>query len=149
MSHPITQKFLLVGSQFVQGAQAVLAKGLSQSARVALVAEPSNPYDPLAVKVWVDRAQVADSADLDDALGLFGLSLGAIEWPLALGHLGASRETKVAKAAAKAGLTFDVVAKWHQLAEGDRASGSLRFEGSGHVTIEVTAALASHEPLGG
>ena len=44
-------KFLLVGSQFAPGAPAMLAKGLAQRAQVALIADPTNPYDAQAVKV--------------------------------------------------------------------------------------------------
>ena len=106
-------KFLLVGTAFTPGASAVIAKGLGQRAQVALVAEPENPYDAQAVRVFVTRDEVHESPELTEALAAFGLSVETIQWPLQLGHLGAKAETKAAKAAIAGGHHFELCMKWH------------------------------------
>ena len=135
-------KFLLVGTGFTPGAVAVIAKGLRQNARVALVAEPENPYDAMAVRVFVTRDEVAQSAELAEALAPFGLSVETIQWPLQLGHLGAKAETKAAKAAIAGGHNFALCAKWHGVrAQPDNAewgaSGHLIQHGNGTNLVEV------------
>lgn len=120
-------KFLLVGSFATKGAAAVIAKGLPQHAEVRLVAEPGNPYDPLAVKVYVARGVLRDSEALAEALAGSGLSEATlwsedgVLWegehgadPLfPLGHLGAKYETKAAKAALREGWQFRLAREWH------------------------------------
>ena len=128
-------KFLLVGTGFTPGASAVIAKGLRQNALVTLVAEPENPYDAQAVRVFVARDEVVESPELAEALGGFGLSVDAIQWPLQLGHLGAKAETKAAKAAVAGGHHFALCAKWHDL--GGPAVGRLIQHGNGTNLVEV------------
>lgn len=128
-------KFLLVGTQFSQGAPALLAAGLPQGARVELRADPTNPYDPLAVRVYALREEVKESPALEEALAGHALALAALEWPFPLGHLGANEGTKAAKLARSAGLRFFLAAEWHNLPEATRAEGRLVFEGSGAITI--------------
>ncbi len=50
MTHPLL--FPLVGSHFRPPASLVLAS-LPAGSRVRLAPEPSNPYDPAAIQVWV------------------------------------------------------------------------------------------------
>ena len=130
-------KFLLVGTQFSPGATALITKGLAQRAQVTLRAEPENPYDSLAVRVFVPRESVLTSPDLDEALAAFGLTYATLEWPFALGHLGATQVTKAAKAALREGHQFSVVSEWHQLPEAARSSGRLIQHGNGTNLIEL------------
>ena len=132
-------KFLLVGTQFALGAAALLASGLPQRAPVALVADPDNPYDSLAVRVLVARSAVVESPDLSFALAGAGLDLDSIVWPAMLGHLGASRETKAAKRTMQAGLHFATAKDWHSLREAERTAGTLEFQGGGSILIDVAA----------
>lgn len=131
-------KFLLVGSQFAPGAPAMLAKGLPQRAEVLLQAEPDNPYDALAVKVLVGKSQVVRGPELEEALAGHAIAWDDLTFPFMLGHLGASMETKAAKAAVKAGLKFMGVKAWHELAPEARSRGVLVFEGFGPITVEVS-----------
>ena len=130
-------KFLLVGQMFSQGAPALIAKGLPQRAEVTLRAEPENPYDANAVKVWVDRDAVMVTDELTEALAAFGMSLETIEWPLAIGHLGAKAETKAAKAASREGHQFALCAAWHRLSEPTRSVGKLVQYPNGSNFVEV------------
>lgn len=132
--------FLLVGQAFTQAARAVIALGLPQRAFVELRAEPDNPYDAQAVRVLVSRDSVTDSSELDEALAAFGLTVATVEWPLALGHLGAKATTKAAKAALQAQHTFALCETWHRLAEGQREVGRLVQYGDGTVLVEVEGA---------
>ena len=127
-------KYLLVGSQFCQGAPAVLAHGLAQRTPVVLRAEPDNAYDPLAVQVFVAKDNIRESEALAMALIGFGTSLEDTPEEVLLGHLGASRETKVAKVARSAGLTHGLTTDWHN--RGSCATGRVTFEGCGVVTVE-------------
>ena len=127
-------RFLLVGTHFAPGAAAVIAKGLGQGAKVELRAEPDNPYDAQAVKVWVERDAVAEGPELEEALTGFGLSVASIAWPLALGHLGAKYETKAAKAALREGHQFR-----HGANEAVRGAGRLIQHANGTCLVEVAA----------
>ena len=130
-------KFLLVGQRFSQGAPALIAKGLPQRAEVTLRAEPDNPYDANAVRVFVARDSVVSSPELDEALAAFGLSVGAMEWPLAIGHLGATAVTKAAKAALREGHQFALCGEWHRLSEPARTVGKLVQHLNGSNFVEV------------
>ena len=130
-------KFLLVGSMFSQGAPALIAKGLRQGAPVSLVAEPENPYDANAVKVFVAREDVLASPELDEALAEFALTLATMEWPFAIGHLGAKYETKAAKAALREGHQFCLVLDWKGLPEASRSVGRLIQHPNGSNFVEV------------
>lgn len=132
-------KFLLVGVTFAQGAPALLAKGLPQYAAVELRAEPDNPYDSNAVRVYVARDAVAESGELSEALAGFGLSVETLGWPFALGHLGASYVTKAAKRALAEGHQFRLVSEWHQLPEEARNVGRLILHANGTILVEVGA----------
>jgi len=107
-------KFLLVGQAFHPGAHDIIARGFIQATPVLLIPEPSNPFDPLAVRVAVERKDVIDSPALTDALLGFGLTLDSVVWPFDLGHLAAKYETKTAKAARAAGHSFELCAEWHK-----------------------------------
>ena len=131
-------RFLLVGTHFAPGAVAVIAKGLGQGAKVTLRAEPDNPYDAQAVKVWVERDAVAEGPELEEALAGFGLSVASIAWPLALGHLGAKYETKAAKVALREGHQFRLVSDWHGANEATRGTGRLIQHANGTCLVEVT-----------
>jgi len=131
-------KFLLVGTMFTQGAPAIVAKGLAQGASVTLRAEPENPYDANAVKVWVEREAVLESPELDEALAAFGLSVATLEWPFPIGHLGAKYETKAAKAALQEGHQFKLATDWARLDEAARAQGRLIQHPNGSNFVEVT-----------
>jgi hypothetical protein len=116
---------------------ALIAKGLPQYAAVTLVAEPENPYDANAVRVFVTRESVLECAELDEALGGFGLTLTTLTFPLAIGHLGAKYETKAAKAALREGHQFHLGADWQGLPAGPRESGRLTQYPNGTCLIEV------------
>ena len=130
-------KFLLVGSMFSQGAPALIAKGLRQGAEVTLQAEPENPYDANAVKVFVARESVLPSNELAEALAEFALTLDTMQWPFAIGHLGAKAETKAAKAALREGHSFALCAAWHQLSVASRSVGRLIQHPNGSNFVEV------------
>lgn len=130
-------KFLLVGTGFIPGANAIISKGLRQRATVTLQGEPENPYDPLAVRVSVDQGEVVPNAELDEALAGFGLALSGLSWPFPLGHLGAKAETKAAKRASAAGHHFELCAEWHKLPEWLRVNGHLVLQSDGTIIIEV------------
>ena len=127
-------RFLLVGTVFTQGALAVIAKGLRQAVQVELRAEPENPYDANAVRVFVGREEVQPSEELAEALAAFGLSVEAITWPMAIGHLGAKYETKAAKAALREGHQFHLASEWHAEA---KPVGRLMQHSDGVLMIEV------------
>ena len=127
-------RFLLVGTTFTPGAQAIIAKGLGQGARVTLIAEAENPYDTQAVRVFVAQSEVIPSAELDAALVPFGLSVDTIRWPLQLGHLGAKATTKAAKTAQAEGHRFELCAEWH--VGGAPPHGRLIQHGNGTNLIE-------------
>ena len=131
-------KFLLVGSMFSQGAPAIIAKGLRQGALVTLQAEPENPYDANAVKVFVAREDVLPSDELSEALAEFALTLDTMEWPFAIGHLGAKYETKAAKAALREGHQFRLCGEWHSLNEATRSQGRLMQHPNGSNFVEVS-----------
>ncbi len=132
MSAPV--KFLLVGQWFHVGAQALLEKGLKQGARVTLRAESDNPYDSRAVRVEVEVEEIVLSEELQNDLARYGLQVATMGFPFMLGHLAASRDTKAAKAALAAGLTFAPNSEWHALG---RDEGFLVFHGNGTVWVEV------------
>jgi hypothetical protein len=131
-------KFLLVGTAFTLGAPAIISKGLPQFARVTLQAEPENPYDPNAVRVFVARDAVIESPELHEALAAFGLTFETLDFPFPLGHLGAKAETKAAKAALREGHQFELCAAWHLLAENARSAGRLIQHPNGSILVEVT-----------
>jgi hypothetical protein len=133
-------KFLLVGTAFTPGAQALIVKGLPQYAPVILRAEPTNPYDALAVRVLVPRDSVIESPELHEALAAFALTLDSMEFPFHLGHLGAKSETKAAKAALREGHSFALCAQWHSLDEAARSAGRLIQHPNGSNLVEVTLA---------
>jgi len=124
---------------FSQGAPALIAKGLRQHAAVTLRAEPENSYDANAVKVWLERDAVIESPELDEALAAFGLSVETIEWPIAIGHLGAKATTKAAAAALREGHSFELCAKWHDLSEAARTKGRLTQHSNGTNIVEVAS----------
>ena len=131
-------KFLLVGTTFAPGAPALLAKGLRQGAQVALRAQPENPYDANAVRVWLERGEVLVSDELSEALAGFGLSTDTLQWPFALGHLGAGYATKAAKRALAEGHQFRLVSEWHQLPDELRGAGHLIQHANGTTLVEVS-----------
>lgn len=49
----------LVGQQFAAGA--AFAASLPAETKVYLVREPSNPYDPNAIQVWIERNEALDA----------------------------------------------------------------------------------------
>jgi len=130
-------KFLLVGSMFSQGAPALIAKGLRQGAAVTLQAEPENPYDANAVKVFVARESVLPSNELAEALAEFALTLDTMQWPFTIGHLGAKYETKAAKAATREGHQFRLALDWKGLSEASRSVGRLIQHPNGSNFVEV------------
>jgi hypothetical protein len=130
-------KFLLVGQVFAPGATAIITKGLSQYAGVMLVAEPENPYDANAVRVFVPRESITLNAELDEALAAFALTSAALTFPFAIGHLGAKYETKAAKAAMREGHQFRLATDWHGLSGNSRTSGRLIQHPNGTCLIEV------------
>lgn len=126
-------RFLLVGTGFHPGAQALLLHGLGANAPVALVPEPANPYDALAVRVEVAQAAVQDSHALRVALLAQGLDAPA--FPFTLGHLAAKLDTKAAQRAIAEGLDFVVVDEWHR--GGKPLEGTLVFASGGSVLVET------------
>jgi len=133
-------KFLLVGTSFTPGAQALISKGLPQRAEVILQAEPENPYDALAVRVFVPIESVLPSDDLDEALAGFGTSLDGLGFPFCLGHLGAKAETKAAKRASAEGHQFSLCTEWHRLDEEGRGIGRLIQYSNGTCLVEIESA---------
>ena len=89
------------------------------------------------MKVWVDRDAVMVTDELTEALAAFGMSLETIEWPLAIGHIGAKAETKAAKAALREGHQFALCAAWHRLSEPTRSVGKLVQYPNGSNFVEV------------
>ena len=122
---------------FSQGAPAIIAKGLRQGAKVTLQAEPENPYDANAVKVFVAREDVLPSDELSEALAEFALTLATMEFPFAIGHLGAKYETKAAKAALREGHQFRLALDWASLPEASRSVGRLMQHPNGSNFVEV------------
>jgi len=130
-------KFLLVGSYFTQGALAVITKGLRQGATVTCVAEPENPYDRDAVRVFVARSEIIDCPEVREALGEFALTLETLQDPFPLGHLGAKATTKAAKLALAEGLQFGLAADWHLLADSERNPARLLQHANGTCLVSV------------
>jgi hypothetical protein len=127
-------KFLLVGTFSIPGAAAIISKGLAQYAAVLLRAEPENPYDAEAVRVLVARDEVIRTAELEEALVSYGLGFGGLQFPFAIGHLGAKYSTKAAQAALREGHQFRLVQDWHGVGA---QSGRLIQHPDGTKLVEV------------
>jgi len=128
------RKFLIVGTYYNPGANALLDFGLRARAEVTLRAEPDNPYDPEAVEVLVEANAITPSEALDEALVGFGLTVATLPFPFRLGHLAAKYETKTAKRALAGGVTFSLAKDAKGLER-----GHLVFESNGSVMVEATS----------
>lgn len=103
-----TIKTIIVGSHFSPPAKTVL-KCLASGATVELRPEPTNPYDPNAIRVFVDPSVIdVDSLDsLEEELNGMGKSAEEVltsEDVICLGHVAASNGKPLAKAMAASGL---------------------------------------------
>lgn len=95
---------LLVGMHFHPPAPAVLAH-LPQGARLIIEPEPTNPYDPHAMRVLVDLFQVPGEQinELELKLAGFGMDFDSLaqEGRMMLGHLASAIGKPYAKAREK------------------------------------------------
>lgn len=91
----------IVGAYHRPPAKTIL-QFLPGGAQITLVKEPENPYDPSAIKVFVDPTQVPESqlSELTNALPLQGYTIEQIMsgGPIQLGYIAASGGKPLAKA---------------------------------------------------
>lgn len=126
----------LVGSHFRPPASLVLAS-LPAGTELRLVPEPTNPYDPGAVQVWVSPASIPDSqyAGLEESLPASGHDLSELlAGPdLMLGYLCAATNGKqLGKAPAG-----EVWVSNADLPEG-ASEGVLVFSSTGQALVSVS-----------
>lgn len=128
-------KTLLVGSHFVPPAK-LLIEALPAGAKLLLRAEPENPYDEHAIKVWVESGEVPESQhpNLSTFLPGAGVTIEELlatpEW--CLGHVAASG----GKPLAKVGLSQGTLEIGEIMANGPYVA-RLMFWDSGAPGIEV------------
>lgn len=132
-------KTILVGSHFVPPAK-LLLQALPSEARVELRPEPDNPYDPLAIKVFVDPSEInADALRLlEEPLAASGFSIDeVVNSPevICLGHVAATDGKPLAKASAASGLKLvgttsilNSFAKWAQQVTPEPLGARLLFQ---------------------
>lgn len=101
------------------------------------VAEPENPYDRDAVRVFVARSEIIDCPEVREELAKFALTLETLQDPFPLGHLGAKATTKVAKLALAEGLQFNLAASWHLLPDSERNPARLLQHANGTCLVET------------
>ena len=106
MTHTIST--IIVGSHFSPPAKTVL-KAIRAGATVELRPEPTNPYDPNAIRVFVDPTGIdkASLESLEDELnggGFTAKEVLASPDMLCLGHVAASSGKPLAKAITVSGL---------------------------------------------
>lgn len=141
---------LLVGMHFRPPAKTLLAS-LPSGTPLRLQPEPENPYDPLAVAVFVSSAAFPDSQKpiLESVLPNNGFTLEEVlaqsEWHL--GYVGASDGKPLAKANASGGnfvgnAEFLPIVRQHNIERG-QCNGLLGFAGDGSpmVIIDTDNAL--------
>lgn len=139
---------LLVGMHFRPPAKTLLAS-LPSGTPLRLQPEPENPYDPLAVAVFVPSTAFPDSQKpiLESALPNNGFTLEEVlaqnEWHL--GYVGASDGKPLAKANASGGnfvgnAEFLPVVQAQNL-EGGLCHGLLGFAGDGSPTVQIDSEL--------
>lgn len=131
-------KTILVGQHFKPPAKALLA-ALPQGAKVTIIPEPDNPYDPEALLVVVETSEI-NEASLDEAM-LAGMGqsreevMSAERWTL--GHVAASGGKPLLKAKA-AGADDLVGTKEIHAAANDEWPQEARIEVRGDGTVVLT-----------
>ena len=106
----MTLRSIIVGSHFSPPAK-VLLKCIPAGARVALRAEPENPYDSNAIQVTIRGSELHEGALRGEETALAGTGFGADEVlaraePWVLGHVAASNGKPLAKATPTVGFVL-------------------------------------------
>lgn len=126
----------IVGSHFVPPAKALLLV-LPAGTPLRLEAEPENPYDPNAIRVWVSPSAIPSDLylELDLMLGGMGMTLEEVleQEEFCLGHVAASGGAPLAKS----GLVYGTLEVGELLNAGAIAKATLEYLPTGAAVVRV------------